>query len=94
MRADQLAEAERLHEVVVRAEFEEEHAVELVAASRQHDDRNLRTLANLPAHVFAVEVGESEVEEDEVERRRCVDGGDTARGVFDDVSETFQAFLQ
>ena len=42
---DQLADAERLRHVVVGAELEPEHPVELVAARREHDDRHVRRRA-------------------------------------------------
>ena len=66
----QLAPAERLGDVVVGAELEPEDAIELVAASSQHDDRDVAALAQLAAHVAAVDVRESEIEEDEVVSRR------------------------
>ena len=71
---DELAEAERLHDVVIGSELEEEHAVELVAARGEHDDRYVGAGAKLTAHVGAVDVGKPEVEQHEI------DAGDRARG--------------
>ena len=76
---DQLPEPERLHDVVVGAELEQEHAIELVAARGEHDDRRVGGSAQCAADVGAVDVGEPEVEQDEVgvvggaaaPRRRC-----------------------
>ncbi len=62
----QLAEAKRLHHVVVGAELEQQHAIKLFAARRQHDDRNVRTVAQHAADVGAVDVGKSEIEQHEI----------------------------
>ena len=62
----QLAEAERLHHVVVGAELEAEHPVELVGPGGQHDDRHVRRRAQCPADVVPVHVGQAEVEQHEV----------------------------
>ena len=61
-----LAHAERLGDVVVGAELEAEHAVELVAARGDHDDRHVGRCADRPAHVAPVHVGQAEVEQHHV----------------------------
>ena len=53
---EQLAEAERLDHVVVRAELEADDPVDLVATRGHHDDRDLRTRAEPAAHLEAVEI--------------------------------------
>ena len=63
---EELAEPERLDHVVVGAEFEQDHTVDLVAACGDDDDGDLGALAQLPADVGAVDVRQTEVEEDEV----------------------------
>ena len=70
-----LAGAEGLDDVVVGAQLEADHAVGLVAAGGEHDDRDLRVAADLAADVEAGAVGKHEVEEDEV--------GADARGRLD-----------
>ena len=62
----ELAEPERLDHVVVGAELEQDHAVDLVAARGDHDDGHLGPLAEQAADVLAVHVGQAEVEEHEV----------------------------
>ena len=65
---DQLADAERLGHVVVGAELEAEHPVELVAARREHDDRHVRRARpQRAAHVAAVHVRQAEVEQHDVD---------------------------
>ena len=61
-----LTGAEGLDDVVVGAELQADHAVGLVAARGQHDDRHLRLAPDLAADVVAGAVGEHQVEEDEV----------------------------
>ncbi len=63
---DQLAEAERLDHVVVGAELEADHLVDLLPARRDHDDRHVRALAQPAADRVAVRVGQAQVEEDDV----------------------------
>ena len=63
---DELARRERLDDVVVGAELETDDAVDLLAARREHDDRNVGRLADLPGEVSAVAVGEHHVEQHEV----------------------------
>ena len=60
---DQLARAERLDDVVVRARLERTHHVVLVADRGQHEDRHLAPLADLAADLHAVAVREQQVED-------------------------------
>ena len=79
---DELAEPERLHDVVVGADLQEPDAVELVLAGGDDDDRHVGAGADAAADLAAVEIGETEVEQDEVgglggvdaPRRRCEPG--------------------
>ncbi len=65
-RADELTRREGLGDVVVGAELEAEHPVDLVVACRDDDDRDVAPAAELAADLDAVEAaGEAEVEEDE-----------------------------
>ena len=63
---EQLAEPERLDEIVVGAHLEPDDLVDLLALGGDHDDRDARAGAELPAHRQAVHVGQAEVEQDEV----------------------------
>ena len=67
----QLADAERLGQVVVGAGVERRDLVVLAAARRQHDDRHRRPLAQVADEVDAVAVGQSEVEQHQVGRARA-----------------------
>ena len=62
----QFAEAERLGDVVVGAQLETEHAIELLGASGEHDDGCLGAGSQVAAHVAAVHVGQAEVEQHHV----------------------------
>ena len=62
---DQLGGGERLGEVVVAAELEAEHAVDLAVARGEEDHRDLRRLAQTPAHLEPVDVGQADVEHDQ-----------------------------
>ncbi len=64
----QLFGTERLGDVVVGAEVERLHLVGLVAARREHDDRHLRGPPDAPADLGAFEIGQAEVEHDEIGR--------------------------
>src|SRR4051812_35845941 len=77
-----LAGAERLDDVVVGAELEPDHAVGLLAAGGQHDDRHLGLPPDLAADVVARAVGEHEVEQDEVgaDGRRLLESGGGGAG--------------
>ena len=81
---EQLPEAERLHDVVVRAELEPDDAVDLVAARGHDDDRHLGARPQPPAHLEPVDVGQAEIEQHDVvvlrgERRRAGRGAATSR---------------
>jgi hypothetical protein len=68
---DQLADPERLGQVVVRATVESEHFVHFVAPRGKHQDRNIgitRITANRAAQRHAVQAGQHQVEHDELER--------------------------
>ena len=66
---DQLARAERLGHVVVRAEFQAGDAVTLVRSSGEHDDRDVGGGAQLARDFLAGHVGQAEVQHDEVRPR-------------------------
>jgi len=66
--APELADREGLGDVVVGAELEPEDLVELLAASSEHDDRDVALRAYALADLEAVESREHDVEHDEVER--------------------------
>ncbi len=61
----QFGGGERLGEVVVAAELEAEHAVDLAVARGEEDHRDLGGLAQAPAHLQPVDVGEPHVEHHE-----------------------------
>ena len=63
---EQLADAERLGDVVVGAGVERRDLVRLLAARREHDDRHGGPFAQPPDHLEAVEVGQAEVQDDDV----------------------------
>ena len=61
---------ERLGQVVVGADLEADDLVDVVVARRQHDDRHLRATRGRAADLEPVDVGQVEVEHDQVGRRR------------------------
>ena len=65
--APELPDRERLRDVVVGAELEPEHLVELVVAGREHDDRHGALGAQALADLEPVELREHDVEDDEVD---------------------------
>ena len=65
--ADQLGHREGLRHVVVGAQFEAEHAIDLAVASRQHDDRYVALATQRTADVDARDPGQHDVEDDDVE---------------------------
>ena len=65
--APELADQERLRDVVVRAELEPEHLVELVVARGEHDDRDGALRADPLADLEPVDLREHDVEHDEVD---------------------------
>ena len=62
----QLAQAERLGDVVVGAELEPDDLVELGVLGREHDDRHAGLGPDDPADLDAGQLGEHQVEQDEV----------------------------
>ena len=62
----QLAQAERLGDVVVGAELEADDLVELRVLGGEHDDGHARLGPDDPADLDPGELGEHEVEQDEV----------------------------
>ncbi len=66
--ADQLAHAERLHQVVVGAHFQPDHLVHLVRAGGEEDHRSARLASQLAQDLEAIDPGEADVEHDEVGR--------------------------
>jgi hypothetical protein len=65
---DHLADAERFRHVVVRADFEPHHAVDLVGACADHDDRHVAPRPQLTADVQAVGVRQAEVQQHQPRR--------------------------
>src|SRR5207248_3477790 len=65
--AAELAHRERLRDVVVRAELEAEHLVELLGLRGEHDDRHRGARAELTADLEAVDLRQHYVEHDEIE---------------------------
>src|SRR5947207_9113173 len=67
--AHQLAQPERLGQVVVRAELEADHLVDLVVGSGPDEDRRLRAGGAKPAkNLEPVNAGQADIEDDEVGR--------------------------
>jgi hypothetical protein len=65
--AAELAHRKGLGDVVVRAHLEPDDLVDLIALRGQHDDRHLAARAHPPADLDPVQLGEHQVEHDEVE---------------------------
>ena len=66
----QLSEAEGLDHVVVGAQLEADHPVDLLAAGGDDDDRHVGLGAEPAAHLVAVHVGQAEVEQHEIDGAR------------------------
>jgi hypothetical protein len=69
----QLPHAERLGQVVVRADLEADHPVDLLALGGQHEHRDLAGLlggAQPAAHLGSGQVGQHEIEHHQVGARR------------------------
>jgi signal transduction histidine kinase len=64
----ELARLEGFDDVVVRAELESEHPIDLLAPGREHHDGDVRLLADLPSEISAVPVGKHHIEQHEVGR--------------------------
>jgi len=58
--------AERLRDVVVRANLEAHELVGLLAPAGEHDDRHVRLPTESPGDIEAVELGQTEIEHDEI----------------------------
>src|SRR5581483_3139222 len=63
----ELSDRERLRDVVVGAELEPDHLVELVVAGGEHDDRHRARRAQPTAYLEPVEPRQHDVEDDEVD---------------------------
>jgi hypothetical protein len=63
---DQLARAERLCHVIVAADLEFQHAIDLVVARGEKQDRHVGGLSDLAADFKPVKLGHADVEDDEV----------------------------
>ena len=63
---DKFARAERLCDVVVAADLEPQHTVDLVVAGGEEQDRDIGGFADLPADVEAVEFRHADIEHDEI----------------------------
>ena len=75
----QFRDAERLGQVVVGAEIEPHHFVDLIAASRQHQDRKkLVAPADLSANFEAAQTGQHDVEDQNIRAA----GGDPRKGLI------------
>ncbi len=70
--AHELADAERLHQVVVGTDLEADHLVDLVGARGEEDDRCPGVAAEAAACLEAVDPRQSHVEEDDLRRERGV----------------------
>jgi hypothetical protein len=81
---DQLADAERPHQVVVGAQPHAAHQLGLVAARGERDQRRLTVAPQPAAHVGAVEVGQAESEQDHVGWRRGRRGAAGGHVIGDD----------
>lgn len=64
---DEFARAERFGDIVVPADFETQHPVDLFVARRKKQDRQSRCLADLAADVQAIHVGHANIEDDEID---------------------------
>jgi len=66
--AAELAERERLGDVVVGPELQAQDLVDLLGLGGQHDDRHAAARPQTPADLEAVDLGQHQVEHDEVDR--------------------------
>ena len=76
-----LVDTERLGHVVVGAEVERVYLVGFATASREHDDRRARVLADPTHDLEAVTVGQVEIEHDEIGLPPLVARDRIARGL-------------
>ena len=63
---DEFARAEWLGDIIVAADLEAEHAVDLVVARRKKQDRNVGGFSDFPADVQSVEFRHADIQNDEV----------------------------
>ena len=93
---DELSEAVGLGHVVGGTEFKAEHDVDLFTLGRDHDDRDLAERAESLAQIGAVDVGEHDVEEHEINGRVAEDlfGFSAVSGGHDGEPFGVQADLQ
>lgn len=63
---DQFSDAEWFRQVVVGAELQAQYAVGLLAARAEDDDGDVGGPADPAAHVYAVHVGQAEVQQDDI----------------------------
>ena len=63
---DEFARAEGLGDVIIAADLEAEHAIDLVVARREKQDRNIGGFSDFPADVQAVEFRHADIQDDEV----------------------------
>ena len=64
--SDEFAKAERLGDVIICAQLQAEHTVELLRPGREHDDRHCGAGTELPADIAPVHVGQTEIEQHHV----------------------------
>src|SRR5262249_24876440 len=88
----ELARGEWLGYIVVRPELEPHHAIRLLAARGDHDDRHARRRPQLATHVETVPVGQRQVEQDDVEAtvQRLAQTAPAGRHAGDDDSVTLE----
>ena len=67
----ELTRVEGLRHVVVGADLEPDDLVDVLVARREHEDRDVRRLADAAAELDAVAVGQVQVENDERRRVAC-----------------------
>src|SRR5438094_1883830 len=63
---DEFARAERLGDIVVAADLQTQHAIDLVVAGGEKQDRNVRGLSDFPADVQAVEFRHADIQNDQI----------------------------
>ncbi len=64
----QFARTERLHHVIVAADFETDHAIDFVAAGGKKNHRHIGKRAHDPADFEPVDIRQSDIENDETRR--------------------------
>src|SRR5205823_3143853 len=84
---NQLANEERLHDVIVRPELKAHNAIRFRRASRQKNDRNVRQLRMVPnalADIQPVRIGQHNIQQDEIRPLTAaqLDGSLTGLGAY------------